>query len=121
METITLGGATWKPEPPRDFALSNDIVLLAQHSLYRAFGAALAATWRAGHRPKASFRACKYDAGMFGGQVLNELVGRGIPMEEIIVAGAVAYEAVASVFVDATEVRAAEDFIGAAEGAASTD
>lgn len=117
---VELDGQKWIPKCKDDFVVCSDIVSLANSSHLRAYGAALGVCWRGKTgRPKASLAACGYNAGAFGGQVVNELAARGIPMADIVKAGIVCFEVVAQGFLSSEALKGASDFSEAAGGDSS--
>lgn len=117
---VELEGQAWKPEARDDFVVCSDIVNLYNSSQLRAYGAALGVCWRGKTgRPKASLAALGFNVGAFGGEVVNELASRGVPMADIVKAGIVCFEVVAQGFLSSEAVKGAQDFSKPAGGDSS--
>lgn len=111
---VELDGQRWKPKARRDIVIANDIIAAEGRSTMRAYGAALGVTWRGRQRPKASLAACGFDVADYGGRVINELlVDRGLPIADVLKAGAIAFNAVAADYLDFDAVKGAESFSAA--------
>lgn len=106
--TVKLGGEDVTLERPDDVMLRMEIWELGGASMGRARAAALGICWRGLSRPEASLRQCRYDLGLYAGQVLAELVKRGIPKLQILKAGAVAYGLVVRDLLTADDIEAAK-------------
>jgi len=115
-QTVTLGGEEIPLRLPPSPALRLDIYYAGSTNLDRAGCAALGASWHGEAALRAKYARCRHKPLDYGGQVLDELLARGLPYREILAAGGAAYIALAvSVrpFLDditAEEVEAAEDF-----------
>lgn len=118
--TVTVQGKTWTPTPPSDIAITYDLVALGATNATRAFAGALVVTWRGPNRPKINYRECAYDAGLFGGRCLAELLKRGLTFDEILAAGGIAWTALVAAIPKPEEVKAAEGFSEAGPPASSS-
>lgn len=117
---VELEGQSWRPEARDDFVVCSDIVSLYNSSQLRAYGAAIGVCWRGKTgRPKASLAQVGFNVGAFGGEVVNELAARGVPMGDIVKAGIVCFEVVAEGFLSSEAVKGAQDFSDPAEGDSS--
>lgn len=105
---VHLAGKPVRLAIPPSYSLAQDIVLAAATNPLRAFAAALGACWTGPGRPKATYQGCGYSAHAFGGQVRDELVGRGVPSNDITAAGSEAFTLLAEVIIPADEVDQAE-------------
>lgn len=92
MRKVSLKGVEVTLRVPEDVALRTEIWLAASDSPLRANSAALAACWSSKHKPKVSYKACRYNPLVFGGQVYNWLIEQEIEQGEIIAAGAEAMD-----------------------------
>jgi len=117
-ETVTFGGEEIRLVVPAAISLRQDLYLAAADNTRRASAAALGACWRGkGGRPRANLKRAKFDVLAYGGLVIDELVGRGHTLVEILEAGGVAWALVEASIGDtlglqasAEEVEATEDF-----------
>ena len=104
-----LGNGQVPLRPPQSLAQCYDLLIAAQTSPLRANAAALGLCWVGPGRPKAKFEAT-YSALAYGGQVLDELLARGLTAAEVTTAGVIAYGLVCGQVVGEQEVKADEDF-----------
>lgn len=115
---VELGGNTYDVALPRSFAERRDIWIVGAHNSARSLGAAVGACV-AGLGIKSSPKARKWDMAEFGGDVLDELHERGIPMQEIAAAGNAILDVLTAEMAPAIdEVKETADFTG--RNAAST-
>lgn len=104
---------------PGSFAVRHEIMAAAADHAVRACAAALAACWQGPDRPKASYSGHKYDVLKFGGAVIDELVGRGATMSQVLQAGTAALKLLAPTVVTEREVTERTGF-SSGGGAASS-
>ena len=116
--TVTIEGNTWKPRLPRSFTLRQDLILGSASNPRRAAAAALGLCWAGPGRPAASYQRANWDPMAYGGQVLDELVERGIPWDEVYHIGMVCLSQVVEAHVGEPEVAEAANFTES--GGAST-
>lgn len=114
--TVTIGGQTWQPRLPKSFTLRQDLILGSASNPRRAAAAALGVCWAGKNPPKTQYHRSGWDPMAYGGGVMDELVGRGIPWDEVYAAGMVCLSVVIDAHVGEEEVAEAENFIG--DGAA---
>lgn len=104
---------------PPSFSIRHEMMAAAADHPVRAAAAALAACWQGNGRPKVSYASCKYDPLRFGGAVIDELVGRGATMVQVMTAGMAALQLLAPTVVTDREVKEREGFTSGG-GAASS-
>lgn len=92
---------------PASFSACYDLLVAANTSRPRALAAALGMCWQGLGRPKARFETT-LNVLAYGGQVMDELVGRGVSVEELFAAGAVAYNLAAAATVTEPEIAEVE-------------
>jgi hypothetical protein len=78
--TVTLAGVDVELQSPTSTSARWDVYSAATSNPNRAFAAALALCWRGKGKPRTRLAAHRYDALAFGGAVLDELTGRGVPL-----------------------------------------
>lgn len=105
---VTLGGEELTLTVPRSYAVRVDIVGFVAVNVSRAYAAALGVCLPHLRKPRTSYEACRYDVGLFGGAVLDELTERGIDIEELVAASSAAYDLVRAGLVRASELKEAE-------------
>lgn len=105
---VTIGGHDVELVAPASMATRMDIRNAAGDNWSRAFAAALAACWRGQGRPKTRYATSGYSALRFGGMVIDELAEQGIPYDEIMAAGAVAWRLCAADELSGSEVAELE-------------
>lgn len=111
--TVQLGDMSVELRKPKSHAIRYEILAAADESNNRAGTAALGVCWQAGptgRKPTARYVKCKCNPLIYGGRVLDELVGRGIDYAELMNASLEAFRLLASDLLDAAEVEEAEDF-----------
>lgn len=92
---------------PKSLSVRFDVAAYYQTNSTRALAAALALCWGGMGRPKAKYES-SYNVGQYGGEVFDELVGRGVSPAEIAAAGSWAYVLIARSLPQAGEVDRAE-------------
>ena len=117
--TITIGGFTWSPRLPRSFTLRQDLIVGSASNPRRAASAALGICWNGPNRPSAQYQRSGWDPMAYGGAVMDELVERGIPWEEIYQAGMMCLSAIVESHIGEPEVATAENFTEAEAGSIS--
>ena len=108
MDTVNLGGAEVRLGLPKSYSVCFDVVVAAGQNTLRAFCAALGLCWQGKGRPRARYDASGYNALAYGGQVLDELVARGLTPGEVHAAGAIAFNLMAEQIITEDEVADAE-------------
>ena len=106
---IKLGKFTAQLRKPASFMSAREVTVAVGASALRGLGAALGVCW-AGKALKASLSACKYDMLAYGGAVVDELVGLGVPEADIYAAGSKALDLVVASLPREEEVATAEGF-----------
>jgi len=114
--TVKLGGVDIRLAPPASPTVRWDILVHKPQNYLRANAAALGVCWRGKNPPKANLGMCGYSIGMYGGKVLDELLGRGLEFSEINAAGETACALLVPGLVSEQEVAAAEDYFPEPEG-----
>ena len=105
-DQVNLGDQVVKLVAPQDIALLSDVYLANEDNTLRAFAAALGACWLNGgspNRPRTTYAQCKYNPQRYGGEVLKELVARGVSVDQIAQAGQQAFMVVTRAFIDIHE------------------
>lgn len=105
MTTIPFRGAEIPLQLPRSFASRYDIVAAgaSEATRHRAIAAALGACW--GEAKTRTWGAyAPPDVSTYGGRVIDALCGQGAKVDEILEAGAVAYNALAATVFTTAEV-----------------
>jgi len=108
--TVTLAGVDVELQSPASTSARWDVYSAATSNPNRAFAAALALCWQGKGKPRTRLQSHRYDALAFGGAVLDELTGRGVPLPEVIGAGLVAWQLCGDGLITGAEVEDAEDF-----------
>lgn len=106
--TVEVGDHTVRLGLPRSYAMRFEIRVAANDNALRAAAAALGACWLAGGSPNAPRLKYSYQPLKFGGDVLDDLVGRGVSELDIIRAGQVALAHLAQHDLTEDEVSGAE-------------
>jgi hypothetical protein len=114
--TVTIGGNTWAPKLPRSFTLRQDLIIAIGNNPRRAAAAALGLCWAGPNAPGAQYNRANWDALQYGGQVMDELVERGIDWGEVYAAGMVCLSKLVDIHVSEAEVKDAENFTDAPAG-----
>ena len=91
-------------DPPRSMAVRWEIFSLGAHSSLRASAAALAVCWKGPGKPKATLERHQWNVGRWAGAVLDELLTRGVPLDEIASVGAMAFTALSDGLMTEDEV-----------------
>ena len=94
---------------PASFMSAREVTVAVGSNALRGLGAALGVCW-ASKPLKASLAACKYDMLAYGGAVVDELVGLGVPESDIYAAGSKAIDLVVASLPREEEVATAEGF-----------
>lgn len=82
IDEVTIGGHKIRLEAPKDFMVCREIVRASGDNYERAICAALGVCWNGKGTPKTRYKT-DYNALRYGGDVYNELVGRGVHPREI--------------------------------------
>lgn len=94
---------------PASFMTSREVTVALGSNALRGLGAALGACW--GAKPlRTTLAGCKYDMLAYGGAVVDELVGLGVPESDIYAAGSKAIDLVVASLPREEEVATAEGF-----------
>ena len=105
---------------PASYTVRVEVVTLSIDSMVRAKGAALGYCWGVHHRGLLQGiptpRQCRDVASVYGQAVVDGLIGKGVPLAEIMRAGGQALELLSSGLVAEQEVEAAANFSGPPEG-----
>ena len=117
--TVTIEGNTWRPRLPRSFTLRQDLILGSASNPRRAAAAALGICWAGPNRPSASYQRSNWDPMAYGGEVLDELVERGVEWDAAYHAGMVCLSVLLREHVGEPEVADAENFTEAEAGSTS--
>jgi len=120
----TLRGEKVALQVPGSCAAALDVVVAANKNPRRGICAALGLCWPAWNRKQrrkqritddhpwapltVTLSGCEFDALAYGGAVLDELLVRGLSLEEVSAAGAVALNMVTDALPDFDEVEAVE-------------
>ena len=105
---VTLRGQEVLLTRPRSYAIRSEIVGFAGLNPTRAYMAALAVCLPHLRRPKVTLERCRYDVGLFGGAVLDELMEDGHTMAELVDASHEAYQLLRSGLVTEAALKEAE-------------
>jgi len=94
---------------PKSISVRYEIAGYYNTNSTRALAAALGLCWGAGviGRPKAKYED-SFNVGVYGGQVFDELISKGVSAQEIALAGSWAYVLIARSIPQAKEVDRAE-------------
>lgn len=119
-DTVTLMGHEVELVQPSSYAVRAEITALASGGTsIRAAGAALGYCWgvqRRGMLGRVTPSACRHDPAVYGGAVVDRLVGLGVPLREVLDAGRVALALLCGhELVSEEEVREAVGFFEANE------
>ena len=90
---------------PASYSIRIDVLTAAGQHAQRAFAAALAVCWRGKGRPTSKLSAHRYDVLAFGGAVIDELTGRGVPYQQIVEVGGLAWVGLSEATEIPTEVE----------------
>lgn len=116
METITikLGERTIEGALPASYAVRHEVVATGGQNVQRAFAAALGVCCPrvermvSAQRPtKLSYEACNYQPLRYGGELIDALVGAGVPLAQVLEAGAECFRRMAETLITEAEVTAA--------------
>lgn len=111
---INIGDLEFEAKLPDSFALRDDLVAGALDNWRRASYASLGICC-ADLKIKTSYRAANFNPLIFGGRVLDELVGRGMDRHEVMSAAIVVWAMVSDSFVTEDEVAEETAFLEVAE------
>ena len=118
---LTVGEHTFTPVVPTGFGECYEVAMSVSSSQTAAFGAALGVCWSGAGAPAGSLARSHYNATEYGIGVVNELVDRGIPVNQVLAAGLTCWTMVAAVALpSADEVDATEDFTDPTGGESTT-
>lgn len=130
MATVTIKGGEFALEQPRSATVRYEITDLGRKAPRRAFGAALGQCCPKLGRmlakrakdvedapPAPTLQSCGYDVARYAGEFVDALVEAGVPMSEILAAGATAFDFITEGLVSAAEVKEAEGNSSAPAGA----
>ncbi len=114
---VKVGKRTVELVVPTDYEICADIFTASAINFQRALAAALGVCWsdRSLGRPKIRYAQCHHSALEYGGRVINELHEHGVPLKDVLAAGAVAFDLVTAQVVTEDEV---EDAVGNSEAPA---
>jgi|GEM_PF-2977166 hypothetical protein len=89
-----------------------DLATASQENYHRALTAALGLAWNGPGAPSAKLSRCKFDMLVYGGQVFNELIRRGVTGPNIVAFGAVAWASCVNLddLITDDEVKDEKDF-----------
>ena len=119
MNTTTIGEDEIRLALPDSLMLRYEVSHLLVSNFQRGICAALGICWRGPGRPKVSFAHCQHNMAVYGGQVFDELMSRGIDYEEILSAGGEAIRLVHQGLVSSDEVEEVESFTEAEQAQAT--
>ena len=112
---VKLGKFTAELRKPASFMVSREVTVALGANALRGLGAALGACW--GSKPlKATVAGFKYDMLAYGGAVVDELVGLGVPEADVYAAGSKAVDLIVASLPREEEVATAEGFTVAPTG-----
>lgn len=104
---------------PESLGQCAELVQATAYNETRGAAACLAACWRGMGRPKASLRDNRYDVLVFGQRVLDELLGRGVSLRQVLAAGQEAFGLVYDAVPKEPDVEEAEGNFEGEEGSTS--
>jgi hypothetical protein len=90
--------------PPRSMAIRWEVFSLGAHSSLRASAAALALCWTGPGKPKATLERHQWSVGRWAGAVLDELLARGVALDQIASVGALAFTVLSNGLMSEDEV-----------------
>jgi hypothetical protein len=105
--TTKIGDTDIRLALPPSFAQRHEIIIAAGTNPQRAIFAALGVCWQGKDRPRAKYG---FEPLVYGGAVLDELVGRGHKVAAMYDAGRAAFDLLSMSVLTESEVSAAEDF-----------
>lgn len=115
--TVTIGGQEVELETPSSQAEVWAVIEEGARKPTFAVAAALGICWPRTSRWPGQARPemlrCRFDGLVYGARVIDSLRAAGIPMPEIIAAGARAFELVTPLAISEEDVAATETFCGA--------
>lgn len=104
MNHHTIGEHSITLTPPSSMAVRWEIFSLGAHSSLRASAAALAACWRGPGKPQATLERCQWNVGRWAGAVLDELLEREVPLDQIASVGSLAFHEMSQGLLSENEV-----------------
>lgn len=106
-----LGNQPLTLQRPDSFAARQDVIELGADNFNRTLGAALGLCWRASEKKLGvSYQGSKFNAGVYGGAVIDVLQARGVPLAQILAVGLAAWRLCREGMISEAEVDEAEDF-----------
>lgn len=117
-DAVTIGTRTVRLRSPSSPSMAFDVVTATNTNELRAICAALGMCWEAGPDLgcPAKYKDHKYNALAYGGAVLDALIARGVPLDQVTHAGQVAFMLLAAKLPTRKDVDEAEGFSGPGEG-----
>ena len=112
-EQVEIGGQSVTLQAPSSYTLRAEVWMLSASNQLRGLAAALGMCWRGSGRPHVSYEGCRYDPAVYGARVLDELMERGITLQEVFKAGGVAIRLITDGLVAESEVKEAEGNLSA--------
>lgn len=111
---VKLGKHLVELKKPTSFMLSREVTVACGINALRGLGAALGTCW-SGKPLKATLASCKYDTLAYGGAVVDELIGLGIPEADVYEAAGKALDLIVASMPREEAVASAEGFTAAAQ------
>lgn len=105
---VHIGGRDVVLTVPKSYALRTEVWLAANENHIRGSMAALAMCWKGPGRPRTQYSRAGYNPLVFGAQVMDEMIDRGLTLQELMPAGAAAIQLVVGGLVTDEEVKEAE-------------
>ena len=112
--TVKLGARQLEGALPSSYTQRHEIVAAAGNNVQRAFAAALGACVPRVERmlkaggARVSYEGSGFSPLKYGGALIDGLVAAGVPLTEILEAGAECFKALAESLIGESEVKAAE-------------
>jgi hypothetical protein len=110
---VTVSGANVALGVPRSVTVAMEMTAMVGVNPVRGYAACLGACWQAGpspRAPRAQLAQCGHSPAVYGQQVADELVRRGVTFAEILRAGQVAFALLAESMVTTQELEEQEGF-----------
>lgn len=111
---VQLGKLEVELEMPASYSIRYEVFLASAQSQVRAWAAALGLCWKGKSGLRARYEH-SYNPLVYGGQVMDELVARGMAPAEVAAAGVIAHNLLSREFMPEKEVAEAERFFGEPE------
>lgn len=112
--TVKLGERTIEGVLPASYAVRHEVVATGAQNVQRAFAAALGVCCPrvermvSAQRPsKLSYEGCNYQPLRYGGELIDALVAAGVPLTQILEAGAECFRRMAETLLTEAEVATA--------------